>query len=52
MKLITKYSAVTTKEMSNIEIEGIQVIFNKWLDSIGEEPQELYYCSGLSLIHI
>jgi len=46
MKLITKYSAIITREMSNIEIEGIQVIFNKWLDSIGEEPQELYYCSG------
>ena len=46
MKLITKYSAITTREMSNIEIEGVQVFFNKWLEEIGEEPNELYYCSG------
>ena len=46
MKLITKNSAITTREMSNIEIEGIQVIFNKWLEETGEYPSELYYCSG------
>jgi hypothetical protein len=46
MKLITKYSAVTTRDMSNIEIAGIQFFFNKWLEEIGEEPSELYYCSG------
>ena len=46
MKLITKYNTVTTREMSQIEIEGVQFFFNKWLEEMGEEPSGLYYCSG------
>ena len=43
MKVISKYSTHITREMSNVEIEGINFFFNEWLKETDQLPNELSY---------
>ena len=46
MKIETEYYTIETKEMNNIEIEGVNFFFNEWLKECDQEPCELYYQEG------
>ena len=43
MYIETKYDIIKTKEINNIEIEGVNFFFNEWLKECDQEPCELYY---------
>ena len=48
MKVITKYETLETREMSNVEIEGVESIFNRYLKEHDlHDHSELYYCNGM-----
>ena len=44
MQIKTKYWTMENKEMTNIIIEGINTIFNKFLVNKGFNPEEMTYC--------
>ena len=48
MKVVTKYETLETKQMSNVEKEGVESIFNRYLKEHDlPDHSDLYYCNRM-----